>query len=244
MLKLFGVKFLVVFVVMFAVTCVVTTSSSNQSNSGESGLWVLIRKYMAGPLYAVHLKLESLKNVPDVGKQMRSIYQSMFNIKNKTELTFVQNSDFVISAMLLSFICFILLILLNFSNYIVTILVTLLLIIVYRLQGQVWCFDNIVLLFSLLSLAPAYILQHPSSIMPFISTSIAIYFTYRILSRLFGKTRPQQSTNPEQLHASNVDQASTTASIEHRLAIFEAQQQTILAKLDAVINQIQANGPR
>jgi len=219
--------------------------SAQQKTSGESDLWGFIRRHMAGPLYWLHLKLESVKSVPEIKRQLAYMYQTMFNIKGKTEMTFIQNSDYVMAAMLLSFLSLIMLILLNFASHLFSILFAILIIITYRLQGTVWCFDNLMLLISLITLAPSYFMKNPTAFMPYVSTFLGIYFTYRMISRLRGRSNssPQprsyeNSTNvPNGYDNSNASERNF-ASIEHRLAMLESQQQTILAKLDALTNKV------
>ena len=246
--------FLMLFVFTCSLYCIYDCSAdsnhqSGSSSSGESELWSFIRRHMAHPLYWLHLKLESVKSNAEVKQQMRSVYQSLFNIKNKTELTFIQNAELVITAMLAGFLCVLVLILINFTSYPISILATLLLIITYRLQGAVWCFDNVMLLISLASLAPVYMIRNPASIIPYISTLVALYFFYRIISRAVFGRNPRRSSPASTLSSYFFSSGTTpgsndsyTASFDQRLAMFEAQQQTIIAKLDALATKVQANG--
>ena len=246
-------KVLMVFVLICSLYCIydcwAAGAGQQSGSSGESELWSFIRRHMAHPLYWLHLKLESVKSNSEVNQQMRTVYQSLFNIKNKTELTFIQNAEFVITAMLAAFLCFLVLVLINFSSYPISILATLFLIITYKLQGAVWCFDNLMLLISLASLAPVYMVRNPASIIPYISTLVAVYFFYRIISRaVFARGPPRSSTastpNSYFFNSSSNGTAgdSYTASIEQRMAMFEAQQQTIIAKLDAISTKLQQAG--
>lgn len=239
------------FVLICSLYCIYDCSAAGpghqSSSAGESELWSFIRRHMAHPLYWLHLKLESVKSNSEVNQQMRSVYQGLFNIKNKTELTFIQNAEFVITAMLAASLCFLVLILINFTSYPISILFTLFLIITYRLQGAVWCFDNLMLLISLASLAPVYMVRNPASIVPYISTLVAVYFFYRVISRaVFGRGGPVRSSSASAPNsyffnsgANGVPGDSYAASIEQRMATFEAQQQTIIAKLDALNTKLQ-----
>ena len=231
--------------IVFLVFFLGVTYGASGQQSGESELWSFIRRHMAGPLYWLHLRMESVKAVPDVKRQMQSLYQTMFNIKGKAELTFVQNIDFVITAMLLSFLSLIMLILLNISSYVISILFTILIIITYRLQGAVWCFDNVMLLISLICLAPSYLLRNPAAIMPYMSTFLGLYFAYRMISRL--RRAPANATSYQYEPSTSATQNGydnhsaserNFSSIEHRLAMLEAQQQTILAKLGGLTNKV------
>ena len=234
---------------LFALICSLgalhVMAANQKSSTGESDFWSFIRRHMAGPLYWLHLKLESVKAVPDVGSQMRSLYQYMFQIKSKTELTFVPNHDFVMNAMLISFLSFIVLILLNFTSCVISIVFTIFILITYRIQGAVWCFDNIMLLLSLISLAPTYIMQNPTAVLPYMSTILGLFLAYRMLSRFLwggrGTYQPVQEAR-NGYEAGTGDQS--VAALEHRMAMMESQQHTIIAKLDALANKVDANSPR
>ena len=242
----FGLSVLLLSLIIYFIVPLIRLSYY-QPSVQKSSSWDFIEMIMSIPLDCLDECIKKVKSYPTVFEKFHFVYQKFLGHNNIMKWKSSEKGTLIMGALLFSALTVAVVVMLNCVSYISASLFTILLVTIYHLKGEVWCFDNIMLFIALTFLAFDYLSYKQSFVL--IATSVCL--CYYMAREMFFKPKSQRGmintwTNWGQECSLGCD-VSTEANVQHRLAVFEAQQQTLIAKVEALSLAVQSavnNGPR
>ena len=143
-------------------------------------IWLYVEIISSVPLDALSQYLYSLKTSRTIHHKMQEVYKSVLGKTKPDVLMTSEKGKIAVKVVLFSVLTFIVLFMLNYSTYFVTLLVTVVLVTTYQLKGDFWCFDNIILTIALLLVAFDAVVGRYKLLLIVLALLIVAFISYKI----------------------------------------------------------------